>query len=70
MIVEDFDIFGSLFSKMLPLDLFVEIKYKNGKLYVDVIINITYIYFLTGRRSLKWNKKQEINYQFLSWKSR
>lgn len=68
--MQDFDIFGALFSKMLPLDIFIEIKYKNGKLYVEVSINIINILLFIGRRSSKWNQKQKTNNRFLSRKSR
>jgi hypothetical protein len=30
------DIFGTLLSKMLPLDLFISLEVKNGKLFVEV----------------------------------
>jgi hypothetical protein len=34
-VVRNLDIFGTLLSKMLPLDIFVNIEKKNGKIFVD-----------------------------------
>lgn len=34
-VAKKLDIFATLLSKMLPLDLFISIELKSGKLYVD-----------------------------------
>jgi hypothetical protein len=34
------DIFGQLLSKMLPLDIFISVEVKNGKLFIEVLTNV------------------------------
>jgi len=34
-VAKNLDIFGTLLSKMLPLDIFVNVEKKGGKLYID-----------------------------------
>lgn len=56
-IAKKLDIFGSLLSKMLPLDVFVGIKIKGGKLFIEVI---KFMLMLSiGRRSIKRNKEEQ-----------
>lgn len=38
-ILENFDIFGKVLSRLLPYDHFVELEIKKGKVYIDVTIN-------------------------------
>jgi len=35
-VAKKLDVFGSLLSKMLPLDIFISVHVKNGRLYVEV----------------------------------
>ncbi len=36
-IARKLDVFGSLLSKLLPLDVFISVELRNGKLFIEVI---------------------------------